>query len=780
MLSNLSVTVRMVLSALLPTLALLFFAGSMVLGQWAISEDMKKVEKKTQFSREISLLVHQLQRERGRSAGFVGSQGGDTYRRLLDNQRAETDSALNQYRTSRIRAGVMLDHPKLNHLLEQVDEHLAELSPHRMQIDDLSLTTGQTVGHYTQTITLMLETVAELSHLTSSADLAGQLIGLLNLMSAKEKAGIERAVGSNVYASRSLSQARHQSAINLMAQQSAYFVEFRELMGSDWTQRLDTLLAQPEALAVEAARENLIAAGYGAPLADMSGTDWFELTSARIELLMSLETDLSQAIIRNASDLRASAQSSALQMLALTIVIAVITLLATTALMWSVVRPLGVITTCLNKLADGDTDVEIIGADRGDEIGVLARTAESFRTATHEREKAVQERAGLEQAAMRERRKVLSEMATHVEAATLESVGSVADAAQSLKSNSDTIRGTLESAGHRADQVTQATEQNVKHTGRAAELASELSAAIGEVTQQITRGDALARNAMGEANRSRQSVEELNEAAQQISDFIGIITDIAEQTNLLALNATIEAARAGDAGKGFAVVASEVKALAAQTNQSTTQIAERVAQIQNRTQSTVEAMNAISQSIENIGEVTASVAAAMEEQSASTGSLSSFVDQNREALTRVSNDISELVEMTTRSAKDAEGMAGLVQTMATTANEASTAIPKIVQQAVAAADSRAETRQPSDHNAVLLVGDQRRNADLIDVTKRGLRVSCNGLKEGQSIKLASPSLDNQATVIWVQDDEAGLQFAEPLTDTALKTMIAAGAAPAAA
>ncbi|HCR66469.1 MAG TPA: hypothetical protein DIW38_08150, partial [Oceanicaulis sp.] len=110
----------------------------------------------------------------------------------------------------------------------------------------------------------------------------------------------------------------------------------------------------------------------------------------------------------------------------------------------------------------------------------------SFRKASHEREQAIQDRAQSEQAAMRERRKVLSEMAARVEAATLESVGAVADTAQSLKSNSDTIRATLENAGRTADQVTQATEQNVKHTGRAAELASELSAAIGEVTQQIT------------------------------------------------------------------------------------------------------------------------------------------------------------------------------------------------------------------------------------------------------------------------------------------------------
>ena len=639
MLSNFPITWRMIASVLLPILALLFFASSLVLKDWRLAEDMKVAEEATEFTRDISQLVHELQRERGRSAGFVGSGGETTYRRLLDEQRNATDTALAAYRAARREVTDTLTDPVLQSKLQEIDAQLSELEAHRSQVNTLSFGLGDTVRPYTQTISNMLETVAELAHSSGSGELSTRMVGLLNIMNAKENAGIERAVGSNVYASGQINPALHQRALRLISNQEAFFLEFRELLGREWTQRLDDVLARPESIAVADARENLIAAGYGSPLADMAGTEWFALTTERIELLMDVEEALAQDIIVFARATQDRARNNALFQMALTILALVLTIAGTSVLMSSVVVPLGKITESLSQLAAGENDVEIEGARRKDEIGVLARTAVSFQQATAAREEAVREQTRLEQAAMHERRRVLSEMAKKVEAATLESVGSVAQTAQSLATSSETIRTTLANAGQTADQVTQATEQNVKHSGRASELASELTSAIEEVTQQITRGDQMARDAIGEAERSRQSVEELNEAAQQISDFIGLITDIAEQTNLLALNATIEAARAGDAGKGFAVVASEVKALAAQTNQSTTQIAERVAHIQSRTQSTVEAMNAITSSIETIGEVTASVAAAMEEQSASTGSLSDFVEQNSQAMTRVSEHI---------------------------------------------------------------------------------------------------------------------------------------------
>lgn len=86
-------------------------------------------------------------------------------------------------------------------------------------------------------------------------------------------------------------------------------------------------------------------------------------------------------------------------------------------------------------------------------------------------------------------------------------------------------------------------------------------------------------------------IEQLASNANEISRVLDVIGAIAGQTNLLALNGAIEAARVGEAGRGFAVVADEVRALAHRTQQSTAEIEQMIAGIQNGTERAVSAMH---------------------------------------------------------------------------------------------------------------------------------------------------------------------------------------------
>ncbi len=81
-------------------------------------------------------------------------------------------------------------------------------------------------------------------------------------------------------------------------------------------------------------------------------------------------------------------------------------------------------------------------------------------------------------------------------------------------------------------------------------------------------------------NRNISEILELSRKSKEIGKIMGIINDIADQTKMIAFNAAIEAASSGEAGKRFGVVAGEIRRLADNVTESTSEIENRIEEIQ--------------------------------------------------------------------------------------------------------------------------------------------------------------------------------------------------------
>ncbi|MCF7203238.1 methyl-accepting chemotaxis protein [Pseudomonas oligotrophica] len=182
----------------------------------------------------------------------------------------------------------------------------------------------------------------------------------------------------------------------------------------------------------------------------------------------------------------------------------------------------------------------------------------------------------------------------------------VADSARSLASASGQIHvasqcqsDAASSMAAAVEQMTVGIEHIARHAGEADSLAhhsGELSRQGGEIVSAVVEEIRLIAASVADSART---VAELGERSGQISAIVEVIGDIAAQTNLLALNAAIEAARAGEQGRGFAVVADEVRKLAERTAQSTREIGEMVASIQ---QGTAGAVQGMEQGVQRVNE----------------------------------------------------------------------------------------------------------------------------------------------------------------------------------
>jgi methyl-accepting chemotaxis protein len=198
----------------------------------------------------------------------------------------------------------------------------------------------------------------------------------------------------------------------------------------------------------------------------------------------------------------------------------------------------------------------------------------------------------------------------------------VSDSANSMASTAVGLLGSSEQTSQRAQSAVQASSEASANVVIAATATNELSASIGEISQQLDRTTDVVRVSVNEAEVTNNQIAGLAEVTQKIGDVVKLIRDIAGQTNLLALNATIEAARAGEAGRGFAVVASEVKSLAVQTAKATEEIASQILAVQASTGSAVDAIRGIAGRMREISTYTSTVANSVEQQNAATGEIS--------------------------------------------------------------------------------------------------------------------------------------------------------------
>jgi len=321
-----------------------------------------------------------------------------------------------------------------------------------------------------------------------------------------------------------------------------------------------------------------------------------------------------------------------------------------------ITQPVGGLITVMQRLAAGDTAVEVSGGEREDEIGAIARSVATFKLQAVDKLRIEAAAKTAELRAEQERCAALGRMADAFEANVLAVVNSVGAESTQLEGSAQTMSSLTTQVLAQADSVAAASHQAAANVQTVAAATEQLSASVHEIGRQVGQAAEVSRTAVDEARDTNAIVRGLTDAAGRIGEIIGLITDIASQTNLLALNATIEAARAGEAGKGFAVVAGEVKNLANQTARATEEITRQIGAVQSETERAAGAIEHVGQTIARIDEIAATIAAAVEQQNSATREIARNVAEAARGTQEVSANIAGVRHATDEAGGSAAGV----------------------------------------------------------------------------------------------------------------------------
>ncbi|WP_187648350.1 methyl-accepting chemotaxis protein [Nitrosophilus labii] len=566
-LKNLTIKTKLILLVAISVLSVVILSYILIYENYKDYKINKNLKNSVVLSVKISNIVHELQKERGRTAGFLGSKGKKfvneikEQRELTNIKKAELISFMKSKNFSEIDSTIKKEYKKAFELLKKLDSV-------RKEIDNFSIDTKEALKYYTTLNGYFLDTIALISKKSNNAELAKKLIAYTNFLLSKERAGIERAVLSNTFAREKFLEGFFVKFLTLLSEQKAFIKSFEVAAPKEFIDYYKSKIKGDVIQEVE--RMERIAIEKG----DVGGFNiepsyWFKKITQKIDLLKDVENFMSNKLLLYISRTIEVKKRVLITHTFFSIVIVIIILIlgyviANRSISFKIVK----IKDILKEIAEKKDFTKKIEIDTDDEIGIIAKsinqTMNSAKEVINQAKIAAQEDASI---------------AAELSSTAME-IGKRAEEESTIVSSTtqkaNYMKEPLENTVKRLDE----SKEEVKKANEKLDISRNSILELVKTVQDSSKNE----------EKIVQDLEKLIERTNETKNVLNLIESIASQTNLLALNAAIEAARAGEHGKGFAVVAEEVRNLAEKSSEHV----ENISDTMNRL---IDSINIISEKI---------------------------------------------------------------------------------------------------------------------------------------------------------------------------------------
>ncbi|MCP4581525.1 MAG: methyl-accepting chemotaxis protein [candidate division Zixibacteria bacterium] len=632
LLRNMKIRSKLAVMLFFPVIGILYFSITGIHEKYELSKSMSSLRALSEVAVSLSAVIHETQKERGMSAGYISSKGAK-FASELPAQRTKNDSRISELKMLLSSSDIKQHGSEFKSDLSRSLQFIEMVDRKRKEVDALSISTAEEIKFYSGMINSMLSIIAGMSALSVDVEMSSLMSAYYNFLEEKERAGIERAVLSASFAAKKFEEGMYRKFISLVSGQDIYEKVFLSFATQEqqtfYNEKMQNKYVRDVNKMRDVAYQKADVGNF-----DVDANEWFATITGKINILKEIEDRLSDDLNLKADQLKREARKAFTFFIVVSSISIAVTFVLVILIYRDISRPVNSVVAMLEDIARGEGDLtKRIDISSKDEIGQLAVWFNTFMDKLHD---------------------IIYQVTLNIE--------QLATAATEISASSVQLSAGMTEQTNQAAQVSTAVEEMTatiietsKNTADAAEKASQAAGKSqegGQLAENTSRGmDKIVNSSIETA----QNIQNLAEKAIAIGEIIEVIDDIADQTNLLALNAAIEAARAGEQGRGFAVVADEVRRLADRTTAATKEVADTIKEIQSDVsnannqiadskntvdegkdlvEKTNSSLNEIFSTIESVQDMMRQIASAANEQSAAAEDIS----KNVENVNRISQE----------------------------------------------------------------------------------------------------------------------------------------------